>query len=209
MTLSYEDTILLKDKIKSRINIKDVMLDHGVNLIDHSSGIKGMACCPFHGENHPSFSVDYEKGVYNCFSCHVGGDMFNFISEKHGFSKWKETIDYLCSTYGIEINKDGSLSLEDQARKVSLLTEQKNITNLARHRDEFLRIMIEVYQKIRFCLYLKQADEDFIERVAFPLFRKIDEVIESDRFDFILLEDLSHKLDDKIDYLRRKKIDKV
>lgn len=203
-SIKYEDTILLKEKIRSRISIRDIMLDHGVELIDHPGGSKGMACCPFHDDRSPSFSVDYVRGLYNCFSCHESGDLFTFISKKHEFSKWEETIEYICSNYGISINKDGKLSLDDEARKILLLTSQKNIVNSTRHRDEFDRIILIIYQKIKYCLDIKKADSEFVKKVVFPIFRDIDESIESDKFDFIRMEDLSCHLDKIIDKLRSK-----
>lgn len=38
------------------------------------------ACCPFHGEKTASFTVTPDKGLFYCFGCHVGGDVFKFIS---------------------------------------------------------------------------------------------------------------------------------
>jgi len=37
-------------------------------------------CCPFHQEKTPSFSVTADKGFFYCFGCHVGGDVFKFLS---------------------------------------------------------------------------------------------------------------------------------
>ena len=45
------------------------------------SGTQWMGLCPFHGENTPSFSVNYEMGVYHCFGCGSGGNVFSFLME--------------------------------------------------------------------------------------------------------------------------------
>lgn len=203
-SIKYEDTIFLKDKIKSLVSIRDVMLSYGVDLIDHASGLKGMACCPFHNERNPSFSVDYERGLYNCFSCHAKGDLFTFVGEKQGLSNWREIVEYICNEYGITVPKDGKLSIEEEVEKLKSLNRHQNISNLAKHRELFDRIILEVYQKIKFCLDLKNADKEYIEKKAFPLFMEIDEAIESDKFDYAKMEVLSNKLSKIIDKLRRR-----
>ena len=41
----------------------------------------GMACCPFHNEKTPSFTVNEAKGFYHCFGCGVSGDVVKFVQE--------------------------------------------------------------------------------------------------------------------------------
>ena len=43
-------------------------------------GNRYWGCCPFHHENTPSFSVVPEQGFFYCFGCHVGGNVFKFLS---------------------------------------------------------------------------------------------------------------------------------
>lgn len=43
-----------------------------------------MACCPFHKEKTPSFSVSPTKEIFYCFGCHKGGSVFNFVMEMEG-----------------------------------------------------------------------------------------------------------------------------
>lgn len=49
-------------------------------------GVNWMACCPFHDEKTPSFSVNPVKGFYKCFGCGKGGTAFNFLMEMEGLS---------------------------------------------------------------------------------------------------------------------------
>ena len=43
-------------------------------------GNRYWACCPFHSEKTPSFTVDPLKGFYHCFGCGAGGNVFKFIA---------------------------------------------------------------------------------------------------------------------------------
>lgn len=65
------------DELKAKINIVDVVESY-VTL--NRKGGKYWACCPFHHEKTPSFSVD-EAGMYYCFGCHKGGDAISFVQE--------------------------------------------------------------------------------------------------------------------------------
>ncbi len=48
------------------------------------SGTNHIACCPFHNEKTPSFSVNPAKGIFKCFGCGKGGDAIEFIKEHEG-----------------------------------------------------------------------------------------------------------------------------
>ncbi len=205
MNLKYEDTLLLKEKIESRISIRDIMLDWGVELIDCPGGRKGTALCPFHNESNPSFSVDYEKNLYNCFSCHSSGDMYNFVSEKYETKSWIETIEFICRKYGIEVPDGSELSIEDYKKKIEILDQYHNISNKSRKREEFERIILNISHKIRYIINLKNMKSQSIKDKIFPILKDVDEMIESDDFDFQQAEDLDYNLDKKI-YLIKEKV---
>ncbi len=65
------------EELKSKINIVDVV--EGYVSLTRKNG-KYWACCPFHHEKTPSFSVD-EGGMYYCFGCHKGGDVISFVQD--------------------------------------------------------------------------------------------------------------------------------
>jgi len=52
----------------------------------HWKGHQGMALCPFHGDRHRSFSVNAQKGFFNCFACDVKGDLVEFERRISGCS---------------------------------------------------------------------------------------------------------------------------
>ena len=65
------------EELKNRINIVDVV--EGYVSLNRKGG-KYWACCPFHHEKTPSFSVD-ETGMYYCFGCHKGGDVISCVQD--------------------------------------------------------------------------------------------------------------------------------
>ena len=67
--------------LKERIDLVRVV-DHYLSL--EKKGNVYMGLCPFHDDRHPSLRVDPEKGLYHCFSCGAGGDVFRFVQEKEG-----------------------------------------------------------------------------------------------------------------------------
>lgn len=76
-----------------------------------SSGFK--ACCPFHGENTPSFFVK-RTGFYRCFGCSKTGDAIEWMRERHGMS-FQEAAIHLAHTQGITLPP--APDLPEEARK--------------------------------------------------------------------------------------------
>ena len=67
-------------------------------------GANYWACCPFHNEKTPSFSVSPTKGIYKCFGCGKGGNSVNFVMEIGGLS-YPEALKELALKYNIEIEE--------------------------------------------------------------------------------------------------------
>ena len=67
-------------------------------------GTNYWACCPFHNEKTPSFSVSPTKGIYKCFGCGKGGNSVNFVMELGGFT-YPEALRELSKKYNIEIQE--------------------------------------------------------------------------------------------------------
>lgn len=60
--------------------------------------------CPFHSERTPSFSVNPELGIFHCFGCGVGGDVFGFLMKMEGLSFY-EAVRRLAEKYGVPLPK--------------------------------------------------------------------------------------------------------
>jgi DNA primase len=80
------------------------------------------ACCPFHHEKTPSFSVAPNKGIFKCFGCGKSGDAITFIMEIEGV-EYPEAIRMLAKKYGIEVQEHApdSEQAEAQNEKEALL----------------------------------------------------------------------------------------
>ncbi|MGQ0541028.1 MAG: DNA primase [Blastocatellia bacterium] len=65
-------------------------------------GANWMACCPFHQEKTPSFSVNPSKGFYKCFGCGKGGNAFTFLMEIEGLN-FPEAIQRVAEMSGVQL----------------------------------------------------------------------------------------------------------
>jgi hypothetical protein len=63
---------------------------------------KGWGCCPFHGEKSPSFHVKPDRGLYHCFGCGAGGDIFDFYGKINGLT-FPQTVRRLATRYGVRL----------------------------------------------------------------------------------------------------------
>src|SRR5690606_11387130 len=91
MSLSKE-TI---ETIKQTAEIEEVVGDF-VSL--KRKGHYLMACCPFHNEKTPSFTVTPSKGIYKCFGCGKAGDTIQFVMDIEGLN-YIEALRYLAAKY--------------------------------------------------------------------------------------------------------------
>ena len=62
-------------------------------------------CCPFHGEKTPSFKVNPSTGLWHCFGCGDGGDVFSYVQRRENLD-FPEAIRYLADRAGIELSED-------------------------------------------------------------------------------------------------------
>ena len=90
------------EEIKTRIDIEEVVSDF-VSL--KRKGQNLWACCPFHDEKTPSFSVSPTKGIYKCFGCGKAGDAIEFIKEIEGLN-YIQAMGYLGKKYGIQVEEE-------------------------------------------------------------------------------------------------------
>ncbi|MFL6276737.1 MAG: CHC2 zinc finger domain-containing protein, partial [Blastocatellia bacterium] len=95
------------DEVKNQSDIVRVISDY-VTL--KKRGANHMACCPFHSEKTPSFNVHPGKGIYKCFGCSAGGNVFDFV----------EAVERLAARCGITLRYDNANVGKDRKRKERL-----------------------------------------------------------------------------------------
>lgn len=104
---------LTTEKVKERVDIVEVVGDY-VPL--KKKGQNMWACCPFHNEKSPSFSISPAKQIYKCFGCGKAGDPIQFVMDIEGIG-FTEAIRHLAGKYGIEVEEDKERTPEqDQAQ---------------------------------------------------------------------------------------------
>ena len=99
-------------RILESAQIVDVISDF-VSL--RRRGANYTACCPFHNEKTPSFSVSPSKGIYKCFGCGKAGNAVNFVME-HEHLTYVEALKFLGRKYGIEVEEREESEAEIQQR---------------------------------------------------------------------------------------------
>ncbi len=86
----------------NRLDIVDVV-ERYVPL--KKAGANYVACCPFHNEKSPSFTVSQSKQFYHCFGCGAHGTAIGFVMEHAGFG-YVEAIEELARNVGLEVPRE-------------------------------------------------------------------------------------------------------
>jgi len=115
-------------ELLNRVDVVDI-IDKKVQL--KKAGANFVACCPFHQEKSPSFTVSPSKQFYHCFGCGEHGSAISFLIEYEGLS-FVEAVNELANTVGLTVpNEDFS--------------EKKNINENFKL-EEVLKIANNFYQ---------------------------------------------------------------
>lgn len=118
------------DEVLDRTDIVE-LVDGRVKL--KKSGKNYSACCPFHDEKTPSFTVTQEKQFYYCFGCGASGNAIGFIMEYDRLS-FPEAVEQLAKAAGLEVPRpERSASPRELAKE----KDRKNIYTLLQAANEF------------------------------------------------------------------------
>lgn len=104
-----KDRLVLSEVIGQRVEVK-------------RAGREYKACCPFHKENTPSFTINNDKQFYHCFGCGAHGGAIDFVMQHDNLS-FIEAIEVLAAKANMEVPKQSP-------EEVKKAKEQKNLYHL-------------------------------------------------------------------------------
>jgi DNA primase len=105
------------EQVRNASNIVDVVGEY-VQLRKRGRNFLGL--CPFHKEKTPSFNVQEDKGIFKCFGCGKGGDVFRFIMEIEKLS-FPESIERLAKRANITLENESTADeLQEQSERESI-----------------------------------------------------------------------------------------
>ncbi len=106
----------LVEAVRARVSIVDVVSKY---VALREQGDNHVGRCPFHEERSPSFTVSASKGVYHCFGCGAGGDVFSFVMEIEKLN-FPEALEKLAAQAGLSVPRGrGKTSPELQLRELN------------------------------------------------------------------------------------------
>ena len=127
LCLRYDDALFLEpwtmaglipqsfiDDLLDRADIVEV-IDRRVRL--KKSGRNYMACCPFHEEKSPSFSVSQEKQFYHCFGCGASGNAIGFLMAYENMD-FPRAVESLAQLQGVEVPREELSEHEQKSQRV-------------------------------------------------------------------------------------------
>jgi DNA primase len=123
------------DDLLTRVDIIDVI---NARVPLKKKGREYTACCPFHNEKTPSFTVSPNKQFYHCFGCGVHGSAISFLME-YEHLEFVESIESLADSLGIQVprEKGGSAPSKEQQKRV------KDLFTLMDEANDFYQLQLK------------------------------------------------------------------
>ena len=118
------------DDLLDRVDIVDV-INSRVQL--KKAGKNYKACCPFHEEKTPSFTVSQDKQFYHCFGCSAGGNALGFVMAFDRLD-FIPAIELLAKSVGLDVPREGGTKANPQIQK-----RKDNLYSIAEAADQFYR----------------------------------------------------------------------
>jgi DNA primase len=126
MARRIPETVL--EEIRDRVDIVSTIGEY-VTLKKSGRNYKGL--CPFHREKTPSFNVSPERGIFHCFGCGAGGNIFTFLMRMEGMS-FQEAVKALADRVGVELSASTAEEAARASQKQRLLSAARQVARLYR-----------------------------------------------------------------------------
>ncbi|MDB3990622.1 DNA primase [Gammaproteobacteria bacterium] len=123
------------DDLTDRSDITEII---GKRVEIKKAGKEYKACCPFHNEKTPSFTISPEKGFYHCFGCGAHGTSLGFLMDYEKLT-FVEAIEELAKILGMEVPK----STED----IKLTKKQTNLKSLLNEVSDYFQSNLKSNKK--------------------------------------------------------------
>ncbi len=107
------------EEVKSKTDIVSLISEY---IPLKKAGRNYKANCPFHSEKTPSFMVSQERGIYKCFGCGEGGDIYNFLMKLEGI-EFGEALKQLAKRAGVALKEYHPSPIEEQKERVFLINK--------------------------------------------------------------------------------------
>ncbi len=127
------------DDLIARTDIVD-LIDNRVRL--KKAGRNYQACCPFHNEKSPSFTVAPDKQFYHCFGCGAHGNAISFLMEYDSLD-FVDAIEELAGTQGLEVPREDGGKPQDPKQQ----SQVKAGYELMQQSADYYRFQLEHHQK--------------------------------------------------------------
>lgn len=136
---NFIETVLAKTDIVSIVQESVKLKKNGANY---------SACCPFHQEKTPSFTVSQVKQFYHCFGCGKHGDAISFLME-HQSLNFVEALERLAGRVGLSVPKDPQESAKKQLKQ--------STTSVLNHCAEYYTHQLKHHENAKMAVdYLKK-----------------------------------------------------
>lgn len=105
------------DELRARLSLSSIV-GRVVKLVRNGREYK--ACCPFHSEKTPSFTLSDEKGFYHCFGCGAHGDVITFVMNQQNLT-FPEAVERLAGEAGLEVPRSTPEQRETAQKRAGVL----------------------------------------------------------------------------------------
>jgi DNA primase len=106
------------DEIRNRLALSDII---GKRVSVKRAGREFKACCPFHHEKSPSFTINDDKQFFHCFGCGAHGDVIGFVM-RHDNLSFIDAVEMLSAEAGLQMPKPDPEAVKKAEKAKSLHT---------------------------------------------------------------------------------------